>query len=196
MTETSYNSWPASPTLATRVITPVPGVSFRIADNDNVETIFTYVAQQYDKRVERLVAGTCWGFAYRTDRNDPTKLSCHASGTALDFNAPKHPNGAKGTFTAAQIAEMHKIIAEVDGTVQCGEFYLHTTDGMHWEINVPPGHLQATAAKLRTAPASAQGSHPNIDTARSALRKALRSSKPGPLRRAVLRALAALKGIR
>lgn len=151
--EHSYNGWPASPTLATRVIEPIPGVKFRIADNENIATIFTYVVQQYNRRVEP-VAGPVpddWGFAYRADKNNPNELSCHASGSAIDLNALKHPNGKKGTFSAAQIAEMHKIIAEVDGTVQCGEFYSHTTDGMHWEINVPPGHLQATGARLRKA---------------------------------------------
>lgn len=151
MTERSYNGWPASETLKTRVIEPVPGVKFRIVDNDNVATIFTYVAQQYNARVEPLKGPVPddWGFSYRADKNDPTQLSCHASGTALDFNAEKHGNGIKDTFTAAQIVEMQKIIAEVDHTVQCGEFYKHTTDGMHWEINVPPGHLQETARKIR-----------------------------------------------
>lgn len=151
MTERSYNGWLASPDLKTRVIEPVPGVKFRIVDNDNVATIFTYVAQQYNARVEPLVGPVPddWGFAYRADKNDPTQLSCHSSGTALDFNATKHGNGQKGTFTAEQRAEMLKIIAEVDHTVQCGEFYKHTTDGMHWEINVPPGHLIETARKIR-----------------------------------------------
>lgn len=199
---TSYNGWPASPTLPTRVITPVAGVSFRIADNDNVAAVFTYLAQQYNARVEPLAGGTPddWGFAYRADRNDPSSLSCHASGTAVDFNATKHPNGVKGTFTDAQLAQMKAIKAELDNTVQCGEFYLHTTDGMHWEINVPPGGLRDIGAKLRTAaqvrpPAAKPTAGPNVEQAIKDVRAA--KARPGTVRASVLaRVLRMLRGLR
>jgi hypothetical protein len=151
--ETSYNGWPASPTLKTRVITPVPGRSFRIVDNANVAVIFTYLIQQFHKRVEPIDKGVLddWGYAYRADRNDPSMLSCHASGTAVDLNATKHPNGVRSTFTAPQVTEIHHILSELGGTVAWGGDYHHTIDAMHFEINVAPGHLRDMGRKLRIA---------------------------------------------
>lgn len=195
--EHSYNGWIASPDLPTRVITPIPGVSFRIADNDNVAAVFTYLARAYNARVEPIAGGTPddWSYAYRADRNDPSALSCHASGTALDFNATKHPNGVKGTFTAAQVATMRAIIAELDGTVQCGEFYQHTTDGMHWEINVPPGGLQAIGAKLRTVAKPKPTAGAKVDAAIKDVQAA--KARPGTVRASVLaRVLRMLRGLR
>ncbi|MFT4081199.1 MAG: M15 family metallopeptidase [Nocardioides sp.] len=152
MTEHSYNGWPASPTLATRVITPVSGVSFRVADNQNVEDIFTFLAQWYDTHVEALKGSVAddWGFAYRANRNDPDELSNHASGSALDFNATKHPNGVaiSSTFTAAQIRKCDALEDCLE-VVAWGGNYVHTVDGMHWEIAVEPGGLQDVGARIR-----------------------------------------------
>lgn len=163
MTERSYNGWPASPTLPTRVITPVPGVSFRIVDNPNVATVFTYLVQRYDKDVEPLKGPVAddWGFAYRPDRNNPNALSCHASGTAIDLNATHHPNDtpASRNLTAEQIRTINEILAELDGAVTWGgepggKYGWRagtTSDPMHYEIGVAPGHLRAVAAKIRKA---------------------------------------------
>lgn len=138
----SQNGWPASPDLDTRVIKPVPGVSLRIVDNPNVAAIFTYLVQQFDKRVEPVAKGADdWGFAYRANVNSPNELSNHASGTALDLNAEKHPNAVatSRTYTTAQIATVHAILKELGGVVRWGGDYQHTVDAMHFEINEVPG---------------------------------------------------------
>jgi len=115
--------------------------------------VFGYLAREYNARVEPLAGGTPddWGYAYRTDRNDPTELSCHASGTAIDLNATRHPNGTEPTasLTVAQIATIGAILDELDHTVAWGGNFTHTKDPMHYEIAVPPGGLQAIGAKLR-----------------------------------------------
>ena len=151
--ETSYNNWPASKTLKTRVIEPVPGVRVSVKDSNNVADIFAYLIQEFDARVEPLKGKIVddWGFAYRENRNDPTSLSCHASGTAVDLNATKHPNGVatEKTFTPQQVRTIHRILEELDDVVRWGGDYQHTVDAMHFEIIVPPGRIKATAKAIR-----------------------------------------------
>lgn len=150
----SQNGWPASPTLRTRVL-KVAGISLRIVDDDDVASVFGYVAAQFNARVESLPGKVAddWGFAYRANRNNPNSLSNHSSGTAIDLNATQHPNSVATarTFTAAEIAEVRKIVAECDGVVRWGGDYHGTPDAMHFEINVPPGSpkLAALAERLR-----------------------------------------------
>lgn len=164
----SQNDWPASPSLPTRIIKPVDGVSLRIVDDNNVADIFTYLVRQFDSRVESVAKGADdWGFSYRANVNSPDELSNHASGTAIDLNATKHPNAVatEKTYTTQQISQVHQILAELGGVVRWGGDYQHTVDAMHFEINVSPGSLLLTqiAAKL---PYVIQGSFPikrNID---------------------------------
>lgn len=197
---TSQNGWPAAANLRTRLITPVKGVSFRIVDNANVATVFTYLVQQYDKRVEPVKGPVAddWGFAYRANVNSPNELSNHASGTAIDINATKHPNAVatSKTFTTKQVAAVHAILAELDHVVRWGGDYTHTVDAMHFEINVPPGGLAAIGKKLRTPKPKTRGK--NVDAAIAALKKAktatTKANQPVKHKR-VVNALAWLKKI-
>jgi len=131
----------------------VNGVAFSpgIRDNDDVETVLRYVVEQYAARVEPLVSPGCWGYSYRPNRNDPNSLSNHASGTAVDINAPQHPNAVPTwrTFTAAQQAEVHSILTDLNEAVRWGGDYQRTADAMHFEIVCGPEHLHAVAEKLR-----------------------------------------------
>lgn len=149
---TSQNGYSASPHLTLRPLV-VNGVAFApgIRDSDDVETVLRYVAEQYAARVEPLRSPGCWGWSYRPNKNDPNALSNHASGTAIDINAPTHPNGVPTarTFSPAQIAEVHRILAEVERAVRWGGDYARTPDSMHFEINVDPARLHAVADELR-----------------------------------------------
>lgn len=151
---TSQNGWPASPSLARRPLV-VEGVEFvgGIVDNADVETLFAYALGRFHREVEPLVNPGCWGFSYRENRNDPTSLSNHSSGTAVDANAPQHPNGVPTarTFTPAQIATVHAILADLDGVVRWGGDYQNTPDSMHFEINAVPVRVAIVAARLRRA---------------------------------------------
>jgi hypothetical protein len=152
VTEHSQNGWSASASLPLRPLV-VNGVAFApgIRDDDDVETVLRYVVEQYAKRVEPLRSPGCWGWSYRANRNDPNSLSNHASGTAVDINAPAHPNGVATfrTFTAAQQAECHAILTEVDGAIRWGGDYTRTVDAMHWEVVCGPETLHAVAEKIR-----------------------------------------------
>ena len=150
----SYNGWPASPSLKTRVIEPVVGVKLRIADNQNLADVFTYLVQQFHKRVDDVTKphpADDWGFAFRPNVNDPNSLSNHASGTAIDLDATEHPNGVatSRTFTPGQIAEVHEILEELEGTIRWGGDYTNTPDAMHFEVLRGPGSLRKVAKKIR-----------------------------------------------
>jgi hypothetical protein len=151
----SYNGWYASPSLRLRPLV-VAGESFvpGVLDDDDVWTVLNYVAQQMHERVEPIVRGDWhnaddWGYNYRLTTND-NSLSCHASGTAIDYNATRHgfgvPTGAN--FSAAQIAEIRKIVAEA-GAVKWGGDYNGTPDAMHFEIYGNKAAVAAAAARIR-----------------------------------------------
>jgi hypothetical protein len=97
--------------------------------------------------VEPLVAGWCWGFSFRQNRN-AANLSCHSSATAIDLNAPRHPNGKRGTFTKAQVAEIRRILAEVGNVVRWGGDFAGTPDEMHFEIVASPATVGMVAGRL------------------------------------------------
>lgn len=168
----SQNGWPASPVLRTRPLV-VAGESFSpgVLVDDDVYEVLRYVAEQLHARVEPIVRAGWhqaddWGFYFRPNANDPDELSNHSSATAFDYNATRHPNGVptRQTFTAAQIAEVHKILDEVDHVVRWGGDYTGTPDAMHFEINADRAAVAAVAARLRG----------DIDMDETTLRKIIR----------------------
>lgn len=152
----SYNNWIASddPT-AIGIDTawePIPGHRFPggIKAGD-VETVMTYVVRQLDARVEPIDRDAVkdeWGWFFKASANSPDLISCHSSGTAFDYNATRHPNGHRGTFNAAQVAEIRKIQAEVGGVVYWGGDR-GTPDEMHMEVSGTPAQVAVVAARLR-----------------------------------------------
>jgi len=89
------------------------------------------------------------GHAYR-EISGSTTLSNHASGTAIDLNAPRHPLGASGTFSSTQVSRIRSILTYCDGVVRWGGDYATRKDEMHFEISVQPGdsRLSALVTKL------------------------------------------------
>lgn len=59
--------------------------------------------------------------------------SNHASATAGDVNASKHPYGSR-TFTTEQRYRIRKRMSNLDGVVRWGGDYNSTVDEMHFEI--------------------------------------------------------------
>jgi len=156
--ETSYNGWTASPNPADfGGITPlvVAGESFAPGvRSGDVHVVFQHLAEQLNARVEPVYApgwheADDWGYAYRANRN-ANNLSCHASATAIDYNATRHPNGVATaqTWTSAQIATIHQILAELDHLVRWGGDFTGTVDSMHFEVIGTPGQIAALAARL------------------------------------------------
>ncbi len=151
----SYNGWPAAPgwsvrggQLAALVIAGEP-FSPGVKAGD-VHTVLQYVAQQLHNRVEPAYKpgfheADDWGYSYRANTNNPSQLSCHASATAIDYNATRHPNGKGNTWTKAQVDEIKKILNEVSNVVRC----LWGYDEMHFEICANAGAVAVVANRLR-----------------------------------------------
>ncbi|ONI91971.1 hypothetical protein ALI144C_00345 [Actinosynnema sp. ALI-1.44] len=72
---------------ATHVVMPIRA---------DVAPLLLEFARWWHVTVEQLVVPGCWGYAYR-EISGSNSLSNHASGTAIDLNAPRHPLGAFGT---------------------------------------------------------------------------------------------------
>ena len=136
----SYNGWPgiksgSDPRLTT--IEPVPGRKFRVRAGAVAE-VFTWLIRRFHAEVEPITGGVLddWSYAYRAVR-ESTTLSNHASGTAVDLNATKHPWQTRATanFTASQIAAIRRILADavVDGKPVLR--WLDRHDPMHFEVN-------------------------------------------------------------
>lgn len=140
--QTSYNGWTASPNPAdfgglTKLVVAgeefAPGVR-----SGDVFTVFQWLANELHRRVEPIWApgwhdADDWGYNFRPNRN-AANLSCHGSGTAIDYNATRHPNGKRGTFASAQVTEIRRILNEARGVVQWGGNFGGTPDEMHFEI--------------------------------------------------------------
>lgn len=141
----SYNGWPANSDPAAIGVVQSLWFPGGVKAGD-VTTVFRYLAEQFNARVEPIVGGWCWGYTYKQNVNDPSSLSCHASGTALDVNAPDHPNGSGGTFTDSQVGVIYAILDECAGAVS----WLQGYDEMHFEIQVGAADLAAIAATLPT----------------------------------------------
>lgn len=146
---TSYNGWPATQSGAgIDTSFSAAGVKFPggVLAGD-VATIFRWLADRLNT-IEPVVPGWCWGWEYRPNVNNPSTLSCHSSGTAIDWNAPNHPNGARGTWSASQVAAIRGWLGELGGVVAWGADFSGTKDEMHFEIEATAAQVATVAARL------------------------------------------------
>ncbi|TDQ04911.1 M15 family metallopeptidase [Labedaea rhizosphaerae] len=143
----SQNGWPVDPPRHSRLI---PGTTTKVvvADGPAGDVLLSVLAQ-VAKRVESPDGGQLddWGYAHRTVRGS-ADTSNHASATAVDLNATRHPLGKRGTFTPQQVDEIHKILAEHGNVVRWGGDYHGRVDEMHFEINADQAAVARVAANL------------------------------------------------
>jgi len=113
--------------------------------------VLAHLALWFHKRIEPLDVDPWddWGYAVRPIRGSSTVISNHASGTAIDLNATKHPLGVRNTFTIDQAAEIRKRLAgRYDGCIRWGGDYQIRADEMHFEIDAGPARILALADAL------------------------------------------------
>lgn len=114
----------------------------------DVATVLVYVAKRFHSEVENLVWPGNWGYAERPIRGSST-TSNHASGTAIDLNAPRHPLGKQGTFSKSQVPKIRKILNDCGGVVRWGGDYRNRKDEMHFEINAGSARVREVARAIR-----------------------------------------------
>lgn len=149
--ETSYNGWPASKDQADIDIQSylVPGTDRKLRCAAAVAPLLIGFAAEFDKLIEPIDAGTFddWGYAYRMVKGNPTKLSCHSSGTAIDLNATQHPLGKAGTFPPEKVP-MIRALAKKYG-MKWGGDYKSRADEMHFEIELSEAKVAALIGSLK-----------------------------------------------
>lgn len=92
-----------------------------------------------------------WGHAVRDVRGSDD-ISNHASGTAADANATRHPLGVKGTLSSAELAKIRLRMGLYAGTLRHGALYQGRVDAMHVEINAPLVRAERMAKILAKSP--------------------------------------------
>lgn len=121
----------------------------------DVAPLFLEMARWWDTWETLMVPG-CWGYAYRPIRGVTTGLSNHASGTAIDLNAPRHALGAIGTLGVHKDA----VIAKARSLgLRSGAEYSGRKDEMHCELAVSLAEALEIVRRLQTPPGAA-GSPP------------------------------------
>ena len=148
----SQNGWPASDEPRTIGVEAyvVPGTQIKIRCSKKVAPLLINFCAEFNMEVEKLEGKTLddWGYAYRAIRGqeDAGNLSNHASGTAVDLNATKHPLGKRNTFTDEQEITIRALAAKYG--LRWGGDYKNRSYEMHFEINLSPLGVNAKIAEL------------------------------------------------
>lgn len=146
---TSQNGWPVDETGAGQDRTAVAGVTVpNGVRRGDVAVVLHHLMTRFDQEVEPLVPGHCWGWFVKKIEGS-TVVSNHASGTAIDLNAPAHPMGVRNTFTRMKQGRIRGILADLDGVVRWGGDYTGRPDDMHFEIVKGAAAVRALASKIR-----------------------------------------------
>jgi len=145
----SQNGWPASSDRSVVNIqtftVPLSQGTLKIPLRGEAAPRLIEMIRWWDANIEPVTLGSglgTWGYAFRTIRGITTTLSNHASGTAIDINAPKHPLGARNTVQADKVAAMRAKAAELG--LRWGGDYKGRADEMHFEVTtLPPPEVVA-----------------------------------------------------
>lgn len=142
----------------------IPGTQRKIRlDAGPAGALLVDFAAWFHVHVEPIDQGQLddWGFAVRPIRGQGIEhdssgnvinLSNHASGTAEDLNAEKHPLGQRGTYTTAQYVAIRNKLKDYRGAIRWGGDYVKRADEMHYEIVKSPEFCAAVLETLHATP--------------------------------------------
>ncbi len=153
----SQNLWPvisssrstgAHPRLRKWII---PGTGRHLYARDgSAGFLLALLALWFHDRIEALDGGVWdeWGWANRPVRGGVV-ASNHASGTAVDLNATRHPLGARGTFSRRlAYVRIRRRLVYMGGAIRWGGDYLNRADEMHFELVKGLGDCERIARRL------------------------------------------------
>lgn len=175
---TSQNGWPANSQAVTKMYL-IPGTTRTVRlEAGSGGALLVHFASWFHQNIEPIDVGPVddWGYASRNIVGG-SELSNHASGTAIDLNATKHPLAAVGTFSPAQAAAIRGQLGVYGGCIRWGGDYTGRKDEMHFEINAPRAQCDQVAANVAKGIATDA-----ISGASNALGSAAESLIPGPLK--------------
>jgi hypothetical protein len=148
---TSQNGWPANDRSVIASYT-IPGSTRKVAlRKGDASVLLLDIAAWIHHNVEPVDDGQLddWGYAERNIRGSSTTLSNHASGTAVDLNALKHPLGVRRSWTDAQASKIRDRLRLYGGVVRWGGDYDGRIDEMHFELNASPNAVAKVADRIR-----------------------------------------------
>lgn len=116
-----------------------------------IDVIFTDLITQLNK-IEPIHSGWCWGYYVKRIEGSST-YSNHASGTAIDYNAPIHPMGSRGTWSAGDTTAVRSLLKNrYSGLIRWGGDYSGRADEMHFEFIGTKTQASTLAARLTQQP--------------------------------------------
>jgi hypothetical protein len=147
----SQNRWPVITDDAHLARLTVRGVDFPAGVRADVKPLLADLVTRLAD-IERIRDGWCWGYAYRPIRGRSSGFSNHASGTAIDYNAPIHPRQSSSRhagWTADQVTAVRRLLRRYDGAIRWGGDYDSAPyDPMHFEIVGGRDHVLRVIARL------------------------------------------------
>lgn len=159
---TSQNGWSVITASGSTSLTSFKWVTGKIRKGD-VATIFADYAAWYNEHIEPIRVDWSWGWNVRPIRGKTTGYSNHASGTAMDTNAPLHPQRAQGspwTLTQKQRALILDKLHSYGGVLRHGmQYTIGKRDEMHVEVVGNAAQVAAVAAAIRKGKTPAKTSN-------------------------------------
>lgn len=163
----SRNDWDIIDSYSSSRLVPLRWITGKVRSGD-AHTILDALGERFNREVEPIIRSESWGYAQRDVRGNKGIVSEHNTGTAVDFNATKHPIGKRNTFSAAKQAKIRQIVRDFDGAIRWGGEW-QRADDMHFELIGGVKKLKQVADKLKA------GSKPTGDV------KPTSPSKPVPM---------------
>ncbi len=154
------NGWPASPIPSQiGVVTlTVPSTGETVGVREDCAPLWLYFLRAFEAHVQPIQKSAEdtsswdeWGYFYRANRNDPSVISEHGGAAAVDINATIHPNGKRGTFTTAEVANLRAIYREInlaELVIEWGGDFHGIPDEMHHQLT-NLGAVRRAIARLR-----------------------------------------------
>lgn len=128
----SRNGWDVFTSSSNKRLVNFPWVTGRVRGGDHF-VVLDYIAERFHNEVEPIIRAHSWAWAYRDVRGVGGVISEHATGTAVDFNAPAHPIGVRNTFSVAKRAIIRQVMKDVRGAARWGGEWSRPDD-MHFEL--------------------------------------------------------------
>lgn len=147
---TSQNGWEVH--VGQKNLVKVSRITGRLAPI--AAPLFQDLSDVFDSTVESIDPRDSWGWAYRPIRGRSSGYSNHASGTAVDINATRHPMYKRNTFSKSQVENIRKMLKRYTDpqtgkiVVRWGGDFKSYGDDMHFEIVANQAAVQRVVAAL------------------------------------------------
>jgi len=129
----------------------IPGATRQLPLRDgSAGFLLVHMATWFDRNIEKIDPGfDDWGWSPRRIGNTDV-WSNHASGTAEDLNADRHPQGrsASLSFSTLEITNIHRRLGMYKDCVRWGGDFRSIPDPMHFEIAKDPVAVEQRARYL------------------------------------------------